>query len=119
MLRARQDGKHFADDMFKYIILNKNCCILTEIEICSQWCNWQYSIIGSDNGLAPVMWQAIIWTSDGLVYAWHIYVSLGLNESKSLSVKGAYHDVKPFLWNSKESVFLCKPLNGNFKDLCW
>ena len=29
--------------------------------------NWQYAIIGSDNGLVPIRRQAIIWTSDGLV----------------------------------------------------
>ena len=28
--------------------------------------------IGSDNGLAPVRWQAIIWINDSLVY-WRIY----------------------------------------------
>ena len=26
---------------------------------------WQYSSIGSDNGLAPARQQAIIWTNDG------------------------------------------------------
>ena len=40
------------------------------------------SIIGSDNGLAPSRWQAIIWTNDGIVY-WRIYASLGLNELKN------------------------------------
>ena len=38
--------------------------------------------IGSDNGLAPNMWQAIIWTNDGLIY-WGIYASLSLNELTS------------------------------------
>ena len=37
------------------------------IEIYSPGSNQQYSIIDSDNGLAPVRWQAIIWTNDGLV----------------------------------------------------
>ena len=41
----------------------------------------QYSSIGSDNGLAPVRRQGIIWTSDGLVH-WRIYASLDLNESR-------------------------------------
>ena len=40
------------------------------------------SSIGSDNGLAPYRWQAIIWTNGGIVY-WCIYVSLGLNELRS------------------------------------
>ena len=40
------------------------------------------SIIGSDNGLVPSRWHAIIWTNDGIVY-WRIYASLGLNELKN------------------------------------
>ena len=39
----------------------------------------QYGSIGSDNGLAPNRWRAIIWPNDGLV-DWRIYVSLDLNE---------------------------------------
>ena len=31
----------------------------------STFCRWQYSTIGSDNGLAPTRHQAIIWTNDG------------------------------------------------------
>ena len=37
--------------------------------------------IGSDNDLAPIWRQAIIWTNDGL----HIYASPGLNELKGIS----------------------------------
>ena len=33
-------------------------------EICSLWSKYQYSSIGSDNGLAPARRQAIIWTND-------------------------------------------------------
>ena len=40
--------------------------------------NWQYSRIGSDNGLAPIRRQAIIWTNDDPVQR-RIYASLGLN----------------------------------------
>ena len=36
-------------------------------EICFPWFNWKYSSIDSDNGLAPVRRQAIIWTNDGLI----------------------------------------------------
>ena len=39
--------------------------------------------IGSDNGLAQSRWQAIVWTSDHLVY-WCINASLSLNELKQL-----------------------------------
>ena len=43
------------------------------IEVCSSWgFNWQVSI-GSDNGLAPCRWQAVIWTNDDLVY-WRVYI---------------------------------------------
>ena len=37
-------------------------------EVCSQGSNYQYYIIGSDNGLLPVRRQAIIWANDG--YWW-------------------------------------------------
>ena len=37
------------------------------IEICSPVSNWQYPSTGSDDGLAPVRRQAIIWTSDSLI----------------------------------------------------
>ena len=49
-------------------------------EVYSQRSHWQYTNVGSDNGLAPTRRQAIIWTNDGLIY-WCIYsASLGLNE---------------------------------------
>ena len=51
--------------------------------MCSLWSNWQYGIIGLDNGLAPNRRKAIIWTNNGLVY-WRIYASLGLNEFTDL-----------------------------------
>ena len=35
--------------------------------------------IGSNNGLAPTRQQTIIWTNGGVFY-WRMYVSLGLNE---------------------------------------
>ena len=47
--------------------------------MCSLGSNWQYIIIGSDNGLAPNRWQGIIWMNDGLVN-WRKYASLGFNE---------------------------------------
>ena len=49
------------------------------LEICSLESNQYYGSIGSDNGLVPNRWQAIIWTNDGIVY-WHIYTSLCPNE---------------------------------------
>ena len=32
-LRPRQNGRHFADDVFKCIFLNKNVCILLQISL--------------------------------------------------------------------------------------
>ena len=43
-------------------------------EVYSQGSNWQYTSIGSDNGLVPTRQQAIIWTNDDLVY-WGICVT--------------------------------------------
>ena len=30
ILRSRQDGRHFADDIFKCIFFTENCCILIQ-----------------------------------------------------------------------------------------
>ena len=59
--------------------------------------NWEYVIIGIDNGLSRSRRQAIIWTNDGLVY-WGIYASLGLNElivstAYSIHTHIQYHDL--------------------------
>ena len=54
-------------------------CLENFTEIRSHRSNQQYSSIGSDNGLAPVSRQSIIWNNNGLVY-WRIYASPGLNE---------------------------------------
>ena len=40
--------------------------------------NWQYTVIGSENGLSSNKRQAIFWTNDGMVYE-RIYTSLRLN----------------------------------------
>ena len=77
-LRPRQNGRHFPDYIFKRIFLNENFRILTKYH----WNMflrvplkiWQYS----DNGLASIRRQYIIWTHYGLPY-WRIYASLGLN----------------------------------------
>ena len=47
--------------------------------ICSWRSSWQQSSTGSDNGLAPNRWQAIIWTNADLIH-WCIYVALGGEE---------------------------------------
>ena len=45
-------------------------------EVCSYGFNWQYSSIGSYNGLAPIRRQTIIWTNVGPVHR-HVYAALG------------------------------------------
>ena len=56
------------------------------IEICSWWCNQQYTSIGLDNGLAPNWRQAIMWTYDGIDH-WRMYTSLGFNELREFNWK--------------------------------
>ena len=49
------------------------------IEVYSEGSNWQYSNIGSDNGLAPNRRRAIIWTNADPI-RWRIYVALREDE---------------------------------------
>ena len=58
----------WADDIFKCNIVNEYA--LTSINISLNFVPLLISNIptgGSDNGLAPIRRQAIIWTNDGLV----------------------------------------------------
>ena len=63
ILRLRQNGRYFADDIFNCIFLNENVWILTNISR-KLVPKCQYSSIGSDNGLVPTRWQAIILTNN-------------------------------------------------------
>ena len=76
-----QNWRHFADDIFKYIFLNENVLILIKnfLEVCSQWSNYRYASIGSDNGLTPTRRQAIIWTNADPIH-WRIHAALGGDE---------------------------------------
>ena len=60
---------------------------------------WQYSGIGSDNGLAPNRRQATIWTNDVLGY-WRIYALLGLNELSYITLPQIkkIQNSKSFYW---------------------
>ena len=81
-LRPRQDGLHFADDIFTCNFLNGNCCILIKFSL-------KYVRKGPiDNN--PALVQIMAWRRPGdkplsepmmLVY-WRIYASLCLNELK-------------------------------------
>ena len=79
--RPRKNWQNSAEDIFKRIFFNENCSISTKkfTEICSQKSNYKYSSNGSENGLVPVRWQAIIWINSGLVY-WLINASLDFSE---------------------------------------
>ena len=70
-LSAKQNGLQLTD-IFKYIFLNEDFRI--SIEICFLASNWRYVSIGSNNGLAPSSWQAVI-CSNGDSIPWHRYVS--------------------------------------------
>ena len=67
-LRPRQNGRHFQDDIFKWTFVNKNVLVSIKIslKLVPKAPNYQYSSFGSDNVLALVRRQAIIWAkSDG------------------------------------------------------
>ena len=81
----RQNGRLFADDIFRCIFLNEYFLISIKIslkEICSEGSSKQYSNIGSNNGSAPTSHFLDQWWLD---YR-RIYASLGLNE-----LRGMYH----------------------------
>ena len=66
-LKPRQNGGHFANAIFKCIVLNE----IYEFWLQFPWSlllrsNLQYSNIGSEKDLAPTRRQAIVWTNDGL-----------------------------------------------------
>ena len=48
---------------FLYITFNSHECILTHWGRVTHICISKITIIGSDNGLSPGRWQAIIWTN--------------------------------------------------------
>ena len=75
-----QNGCHFANT-FICIFMNENFCAWFEFfsQVCSSGPNWQWSSIGSSNGLVPNRWQAITWTN-GYPVHWRIYVALGGDE---------------------------------------
>ena len=53
--------------IFKCVFLNENEWISLKISLKFVPKGQQYSIIGSDNGLAPARRQAIIWTNVGYI----------------------------------------------------
>ena len=69
-LMPRQNCRHFADDIFKRILLTENVTLLISPKVSLKSVlkvriNNIYSSIGPDNGFALTRRQAIIWTNDG------------------------------------------------------
>ena len=92
-LRPRKNGRHFPDNIFKWIFLNENVWISIEISLTfAPKYPITYYIPPS---LRIMAWHwpgdnlAIIWNNDGIIY-WRIYASLGLNELKSSKWFGWY-----------------------------
>ena len=79
-LGPRQNGRYFADDIFKYIFLNKICCNFSEISL-------KFIPKGSINN-KPALVQIMAWCQTGdkplsepmTTFYWCMYPSLGLNE---------------------------------------
>ena len=86
ILRPKQNGHHFTDDIFKRIFVEWKLSYFGSnfTEICSQGSNYQYTSIGSDDGLAPNRRPAFAWVIGDLVY-WRIYASLSLSELMSVN----------------------------------
>ena len=61
-----KNGRHSTGDMMKSILLDFISCILIKIRWNVLPSNLQLNIIDSDNGLAPIRRQAIIWSIKGL-----------------------------------------------------
>ena len=51
-------------------------------EVSSQSSNYQYSTMGSDDGLAPTRRQANIWINDGYITEAYMRLSTSINELK-------------------------------------
>ena len=66
----RQNGHHFADDIFKYIFMNEKFCILIRISLKF------VPTEGPISNKSANRRQAIFWTNADPVH-WHIYAALG------------------------------------------
>ena len=52
-LRTGENGRHLADDTFKYIFLNEACYVIIQTHFVSHWSNLHLANFDPDNGLAP------------------------------------------------------------------
>ena len=67
-----QNGRYFADDIFRCTFVNEKFCISIQISL-------KFVPKGSDNGLVPIRRQAFFCINDGLIY-WCICALLGVSE---------------------------------------
>ena len=90
-LRLRQNGCHFTVNILRYIFFNERVSVSIKISFeIVLGSNWQYAIIGSDNGLVHLA------SSHYLNQCWpfhlmHICVSFSLNELRHGYCIGNYH----------------------------
>ena len=104
--RPRQNGRHFPDDIFKWIFLNENGWMSINISL-------KFVPRGPINNI-PTLVQIMAWRRPGdkplfepMVY-WRIYASLGLNESKWSRNYGRYSWLKPPLGLSTTNDVECR-----------
>ena len=80
-----RNGRHFADDIFKHILLIEKCCIPVQISM-KHISNGPINnkiIIDSDNGLSPNRPHAIVWTIDDLA-CWCMHAPICLDDDTYL-----------------------------------
>ena len=119
-LRPRQNGRHFADDVFKCIFLNENVWISLKISL-------KFVPEGLINNI-PSLVQIMAWrwpgdkpSSEAMMVSllMHIYASLGLNElthwswnkradiMQKTSCKWHFHDFAPNRWQAITWTMAC------------
>ena len=115
-LRPRQNGRQFPDNILKCTFLNENVWILIKTLLhFSPKGQINKIAVGSDNGLAPARWQAIIWTNNSLLT--HICVArpqwVDRNISQCVEATGLGDWMMVSLWNltSTMAVMLWRQLS--------
>ena len=108
-LRLRQHGWHFADNLFKCILLNENIRISIKISLKFVPKGLYLTILQHwfRKWLSTNRRWAIIWISDGLDY-WCIYASLSLNGLTWERLRLRQHS-----WHFADNTFKCIFLYDN------
>ena len=118
--RPRQNGRHFADDIFKCIFWNENV-----------WISFKISMKFIRKGLInnnPALVQIMAWCrpgdkpwSESMTGSWRIYVSLGVNELTALGgPMWCIHSYSSGLnhWHWDNCPSASKVTIDNIKKLC-